>query len=123
MSKYTADDYIAEARAMIAIRAYTIAAQDLGHAIDLLEQMDNKKPPHTGGNKTRAPQYDKHAPKSAGAYARLKPLDTTNWRCAECGCDDSTPCPGGCTWVRPNLCSVCADKIYERTTKCKPATL
>ncbi len=35
---------------------------------------------------------------------------TSGWVCDDCGCTDSTPCPGGCHWVRKNLCSSCAEK-------------
>jgi hypothetical protein len=28
--------------------------------------------------------------------------------CVLCGCSESLPCPGGCIWARPNLCSRCA---------------
>jgi single-strand DNA-binding protein len=29
-------------------------------------------------------------------------------RCRECGCTEDNACPGGCYWVEPDLCSVCA---------------
>jgi len=29
--------------------------------------------------------------------------------CRVCGCTQERACPGGCYWVEPNLCSVCAD--------------
>lgn len=28
--------------------------------------------------------------------------------CSDCGCTDEAGCPGGCVWVLPDLCSVCA---------------
>lgn len=28
-------------------------------------------------------------------------------RCEVCGCTDLHACPGGCSWVRPGLCSAC----------------
>lgn len=28
--------------------------------------------------------------------------------CSVCGCTASEPCPGGCVWAGPNLCSRCA---------------
>ena len=28
--------------------------------------------------------------------------------CRVCGCTDFSPCPGGCAWVQPDLCSSCA---------------
>nr|WP_092074966.1 hypothetical protein [Dendrosporobacter quercicolus]NSL49594.1 hypothetical protein [Dendrosporobacter quercicolus DSM 1736]SDN24132.1 hypothetical protein SAMN04488502_11550 [Dendrosporobacter quercicolus] len=28
-------------------------------------------------------------------------------RCQICGCTDNHACPGGCYWVRPDLCSAC----------------
>jgi len=28
--------------------------------------------------------------------------------CRSCGCTDARACPGGCTWVAPDLCSSCA---------------
>ena len=30
--------------------------------------------------------------------------------CKICGCTDDNACPGGCYWVEPGLCSVCANK-------------
>lgn len=32
----------------------------------------------------------------------------SKWVCKHCGCTENTPCPGGCFWVAPNLCSRCA---------------
>jgi hypothetical protein len=29
-------------------------------------------------------------------------------KCRVCGCTDNHACPGGCYWVEPGLCSVCA---------------
>lgn len=29
--------------------------------------------------------------------------------CHGCGCTDSCACPGGCSWVAPNLCSACVE--------------
>ncbi len=28
--------------------------------------------------------------------------------CRGCGCTETEPCPGGCEWVDPDLCSRCA---------------
>lgn len=28
--------------------------------------------------------------------------------CVRCGCTDDRACPGGCSWVVPNVCSQCA---------------
>lgn len=28
--------------------------------------------------------------------------------CRQCGCTDGLACPGGCSWVEPDLCSACA---------------
>lgn len=33
--------------------------------------------------------------------------------CRECGCTDERACPGGCSWVEPDLCSQCAEEIEE----------
>lgn len=27
--------------------------------------------------------------------------------CRKCGCTDDKACPGGCSWVEPDLCSAC----------------
>ncbi|HEY1234774.1 MAG TPA: hypothetical protein VGH22_15455 [Candidatus Binatia bacterium] len=27
--------------------------------------------------------------------------------CRGCGCSQSNPCPGGCVWATPELCSRC----------------
>lgn len=34
-------------------------------------------------------------------------------KCRVCGCTDDHACPGGCYWVEPDLCSVCAEKLKE----------
>ena len=31
--------------------------------------------------------------------------------CEKCGCTDEYGCDEGCSWVRPNLCSSCADPM------------
>jgi hypothetical protein len=33
-------------------------------------------------------------------------------RCRKCGCTRAVPCPGGCFWIEPNLCTNCADPEY-----------
>lgn len=33
--------------------------------------------------------------------------------CMFCGCTDENACPGGCSWVAPNVCSSCAGIIHE----------
>lgn len=44
--------------------------------------------------------------------------------CKVCGCTNSTPCHGGCAWVKPDLCSSCASDeeidaaIPERPDDC-----
>lgn len=30
--------------------------------------------------------------------------------CRFCGCTDLQACPGGCSWIAPEVCSACADK-------------
>lgn len=27
--------------------------------------------------------------------------------CKGCGCTETTPCPGGCGWIAPDMCSSC----------------
>jgi hypothetical protein len=34
-------------------------------------------------------------------------LEGVGPRCRKCGCGDFNPCPGGCVWVQPDLCSRC----------------
>jgi hypothetical protein len=29
-------------------------------------------------------------------------------KCRVCGCTDERACPGGCSWVEPELCSACS---------------
>lgn len=36
--------------------------------------------------------------------------ETAKQACRVCGCTDDNPCPEGCSWVEPDLCSTCADK-------------
>ncbi|TPG08284.1 hypothetical protein EAH88_11665 [Rhodanobacter glycinis] len=33
--------------------------------------------------------------------------------CRVCGCTDGQACPGGCSWVGPDLCSACVDEAQE----------
>lgn len=32
--------------------------------------------------------------------------------CVYCGCTEYMPCPGGCAWVVPYVCSSCKDRFY-----------
>lgn len=32
--------------------------------------------------------------------------------CGGCGCTDEKACPGGCEWIQPRLCSVCAADLH-----------
>lgn len=34
-------------------------------------------------------------------------LDADAPTCRECGCSQLDPCPGGCIWAEPDLCSRC----------------
>jgi len=40
----------------------------------------------------------------------LPPIGLLPGTCRACGCTDNRACPGGCSWVEPDLCSACADK-------------
>ncbi len=33
--------------------------------------------------------------------------------CRECECTTEAPCPGGCSWVEPDLCSRCAGEDLD----------
>lgn len=37
-------------------------------------------------------------------------------KCVVCGCTESTPCEGGCSWIsaNPPICSKCEGKKYDR---------
>lgn len=35
----------------------------------------------------------------------------TGMKCLFCGCTDDHACPGGCSWVEPNVCSRCKDRL------------
>ena len=37
-----------------------------------------------------------------------RPLTDPADVCLGCGCSTLNPCPGGCIWATPNLCSNCA---------------
>lgn len=39
--------------------------------------------------------------------------------CEQCGCTDDNACQGGCSWVRPGLCSACAYAGQE-VDDCRP---
>ena len=43
------------------------------------------------------------------AMRQLKTRVTGVAMCEECGCTEDAACPGGCTWIRPGLCSDCED--------------
>jgi hypothetical protein len=50
---------------------------------------------------------------------KAKPKERKKTRrhpCRVCGCTDSKPCPGGCSWVEDDLCSVCAEKLNTPIT-------
>ena len=32
-------------------------------------------------------------------------------KCRVCGCTEDHSCPGGCSWVAPDLCSACEEKM------------
>ncbi|MEY2161328.1 hypothetical protein [Rhodanobacter sp. FW106-PBR-LB-2-11] len=38
------------------------------------------------------------------------PLLSQSGSCRVCGCTESFACPGGCSWVEPDLCSACQSK-------------
>ena len=48
--------------------------------------------------------------KKQGAAAAVAepPPGAAGRSCRVCGCTDERPCPGGCSWVEPDLCSRCA---------------
>lgn len=54
----------------------------------------------------RAPSQSRAQAYLTAAGDRLLP--TLPAFCCECGCTDALACPGGCSWVRPDLCSACA---------------
>ena len=37
--------------------------------------------------------------------------------CRGCGCTDERACPGGCSWVTPNLCSACSFQISSKAAQ------
>lgn len=70
-------------------------------------------------------EVELHLPKTIEAIVTARNLlalvedeIVCGWVCKHCGCTENIPCPGGCSWVAPNLCSRCAET--ERT---KPETL
>lgn len=43
---------------------------------------------------------------------KLRKNDTprpTEAKCRVCGCTDERACPVGCSWIKADLCSVCAE--------------
>jgi len=40
-------------------------------------------------------------------------VQTLSWQCRYCGCSDDQACPGGCSWVAPNVCSRCAGTLRD----------
>lgn len=43
-----------------------------------------------------------------GLLNLLEERMVSGWVCKHCGCTENTPCPDGCSWVAPNVCSRCA---------------
>ena len=37
-------------------------------------------------------------------------LESINETCKYCGCTENKACLGGCYWIKPSVCSKCADK-------------
>jgi len=35
----------------------------------------------------------------------------TGMKCIFCGCTEDHACPGGCSWIAPNLCSRCKGRV------------
>lgn len=59
--------------------------------------------------------------KSDAATAAMENFKNT-WKdrkCVICGCTDDHACEGGCYWVYPKLCSVCAEKLTGYNSKCR----
>lgn len=42
--------------------------------------------------------------------------------CRKCGCTEWAACPGGCSWVERDLCSVCVGKVGARRYGVKKST-
>jgi len=34
-------------------------------------------------------------------------------KCKYCGCTDGHACPGGCYWIKPNVCSNCIIRVNQ----------
>ena len=49
-------------------------------------------------------------------YAKDDCFDWLNdeQKCRVCGCTWNSPCEGGCYWVEEDLCSKCAEQLYEK---------
>jgi hypothetical protein len=72
--------------------------------------------PHCGRRHwLKAGDYTKDPMESLGLRETLcGELVILESQCRVCGCTDALPCPGGCHWVKPNLCGRCADIILNR---------
>lgn len=42
--------------------------------------------------------------------------------CRECGCTNEEACPGGCSWIEPDLCSACVASDDEPDLAENPVT-
>lgn len=49
-----------------------------------------------------------HASDEVLAVALRQMAEAGFQRCRGCGCSDHDACPGGCSWIEPDLCSRCA---------------
>lgn len=69
-------------------------------------------------------EVELYLPKTADAIVTARRLldlvedeIVSGWVCKHCGCTENMPCPGGCSWVAPNLCSACAEKEHSEKAK------
>ena len=76
------------------------------------QSMEAKKP-------GKAKADNKPEPKPVAPQASFLTMDSDpdKPKCRKCGCTEEKACPGGCTWVEPDLCSACAgpDTAAETT--------
>lgn len=51
------------------------------------------------------------SPQELGDLCRDMDVEEREVFCLDCGCSDNNPCPQGCYWIQPGLCSSCSGPL------------
>ncbi len=59
----------------------------------------------------RVPKLSENIMDSEGKRISCSKCPYLKQKCMFCGCTDDHACPGGCSWIEPNVCSRCKDRL------------